>query len=171
MSGVIDTIRRATHTRRAHRNQSGFTLLEAIVSMALIATVILALATGLLTSVKSSASAKGTQLADGALSAYAENFKGRYPTSPANPCPSPSEFMATAGTPAWFAEPDSGIASPPPVVTQTEGWDETTESWELCTSRPALDSGLARLTVSVRVDTGDGDIRESTGQVVVRKEP
>ncbi len=101
------------------RGQGGFTLLEAIVSLALVSTVVLTLAAGLLTTVRSSASAKGTQLVDGALSAYAESFKGSYPVGVSSPCPTSADFMSAANPPAWLDEDPAVVAY---SVSRTEGW-------------------------------------------------
>jgi type II secretory pathway pseudopilin PulG len=168
MSGVIDTMRRAPHSRRAQRSQSGFTLLEAIVSLALVSGVVLTLAAGMLTTVKSSNSAKGTQIVDVALSAYTEGFKGVYParTPGATSCPDPSEFEAMSTEPAWFTADVSNLTSW--NVTLAEGWDDPAGSWVDCTAGgPA--SGVTRLTVEVAADTPAGP-QTATGQVVVRED-
>jgi hypothetical protein len=161
------------------RGQGGFTLLEAVVSLALVSTVVLGLAAGMLTALRSSASAKATQAVDVALSAYTESFKvicapmdaittttttpcERYPAAE---CPLPPDFEALVRLPEWFGtEVVVGVES-------TEGWDETapTPEWVDCNAwgpRPA--SGIHRLTVGVTVDTAEGP-ETSTGQVVVRR--
>ncbi len=168
MSGVSDTIRRATQSRRVRRSQAGFTLLEAVVSLALVSGVILTLATGMLTTLNSSNSAKGTQIVDGALSAYTESFKGLYPVQApeATNCPSPSAFVALGSEPPWFTAPESNVTSWSVIL--AEGWDDPNGQWVDCTAG-GPSSGVARLTVEVTADTPAGS-QTTTGQVVVRRD-
>ncbi len=143
------------HTRLSRRGQAGFTLLEAIVSLALVSGVVLSLAAGLLTTVRSSTSAKDTQLADAALSAYAESFKGETlgscsPGDGTFPEPEPAWFAASASVDSW-------------AVTKVEEWNGS--GWGPCTGS----SDAHRLTVEVKVEASDGQ-QTATGQVGVRNE-
>ena len=152
------------------RSQGGFGLLEAVVSLALVSTVVLTLAGGLLTSVKSSTSARGTQQVDAALSAYAESFKG---VAFDALCPLPVDLEGAGTAPAWFTAPGTDVESFRIVV--TEGWNEDTSDWQDCASYDESYSGpepgTVRLTVEVEVRTDDSpDPRSSTGQVVVRRD-
>jgi Tfp pilus assembly protein PilV len=147
---------RASSGTSRRRGEGGFGLIEAVVSVGLVSTVVLALAAGLLTSVKSSQAAKETQEVDAALSAYAESFKDPawYPS--ADPC---------LTTPDWSAVPrPDGAASA--SVTKVEHWDPAAVPnpvWaDSCTSDP----GVHRLTVEVEMS---GSSATATAQVVMRK--
>lgn len=141
------------------RGEGGFGLIEAVVSVALVSTVVLALAAGLLTSVRSSTSAKETQELDAALSAYAEAFKdpSKYPsraTPPSDPCVDSSYSSLGVAPPAGASA----------NVTKVEHWEPgAAPKWttDPCTSDP----GVHRLTVSV---TMDGSGASGTAQVVMR---
>ena len=157
------------------RSQGGFGLLEAVVSLALVSTVVLTLAGGLLTSVKSSTSAKGTQQVDAALSAYAESFKGVAFDPGWAACPSAGtevggvweegDFEGAGTAPAWFTAADTDVVDH--RVTATEGWDGS--EWQACGSWSGAEPpGSVRLTISVTVQAADG-LKTSTGQVVVRR--
>lgn len=151
--------------RRA-RGQGGFTLLEAVVSLGLVSTVVLTLAGGLLTTVKSSTAAKSTQQVDAALSAYAESFKGVAFDPTWDACPSTDQVYGAGTAPSWFTPPDVG----PFGVTETEGWNGDVSRWQECASYTGSDDpGAVRLTVEVTVQTTHGQ-RTSTGQVVVRRD-
>ena len=153
-------------TRYRSRGQGGFGLLESIVSIALVSGVVLTLAAGLLTTVRSSTSAKDTQLVDAALSAYAESFKGQ---SLGTGCPSQLDPSFPAPEPGWFTDPDSSVTSY--GVTEVQGWDysDPGDPWKTCVGGlPA--STAHRLTVEVTVEASDG-ARTASGQVVVRDEP
>jgi Tfp pilus assembly protein PilV len=142
------------------RPQGGFTLLEAIVSLALVSTVVLALASGLLTSVRSSDSAKRTQEIDASLSSFAESIKtAPYPTAGGS-CPTGSEFQV-----AYDAWPDrwsqGGVTT---EVISAEPWDPS--SGEYTSSCPGADPFVHLLTLRVE-RSGDGN--STTGKVVVAK--
>lgn len=139
MAVVSHTVRRLARSRRSDSGQSGFTLLEAIVGLGLTSTVIIALAAGLLTSIRSSDAARSTQEMDAALSAFAETLKA---SPPADCDPVSSEvggYEATTSLP--------------------RSWDESTGRWEPCdpSDRP------------IRLDIKVSDFSGSTvtGQVVV----
>jgi hypothetical protein len=134
------------------RGEEGFGLIEAVVSVGLVSTVVLALAAGLLTSVKSSQAAKETQEVDAAVSAYAESFKdpARYPS--ADPC---------ATTPDWSLVPIPDGASAA-HVSAFQHWGGGSGWVDSCTTDP----GVHRLTVEVEM-AGSG--ATATAQVVMRK--
>jgi type II secretory pathway pseudopilin PulG len=141
-------------TRR--RGEGGFGLIEAVVSVGLVSTVVLALAAGLLTSVKSSQAAKETQEVDAALSSFAESLKGMpYPTH-AGPCPTLAEFQATWDT--WDQHWQSdGVA---PVLTGVRHWDG--DSYE--TTCPDPNPWVHQLDIQVTVNGNT-----ASGYVVVAK--
>ena len=136
-------------------SQSGFTLIESIVSLALVTTVVVGLAAGLLTSVRSSGTARVTQEIDSALSAYAESRKSAY-SADIGDCPEPSDFE----TPL----PELPFGATGSVV-GSEVWDVPSGSWQPCVTSPTNnDSGVHRLRVEVAI--GDST---ASAQVVVRR--
>ncbi|MGI9576935.1 MAG: type IV pilus modification PilV family protein [Microthrixaceae bacterium] len=139
MAGVSDPTRRARRFHGARRGQSGFTLLEAIVGMGLISTVIIALAAGLLTSIRSSDSARSTQELDAALSAFAEDLKSAPPPDCGIVSATVQGFEASTATP--------------------QSWDAANGRWSGCddSARPM------RLDITV-TDTSGSNV---SGQVVV----
>ncbi len=130
------------HARLRRRGQGGFTLLEAIVSLGLVSTVILVLAGGLLTSVKSSQSAKQTQEIDAALSAVAESYRAAPPTS----------CTVTSITVVDYSMSVEAIESLAPTSTTS-----TPPVWGACSDPPY------RLTIKLTGTDGSS----ATGQVVV----
>ncbi len=149
---------RARGRRAERRGQGGFGLLESIVSIALVSTVILALAAGLLTSVKSSQSAKETQELDAALSAYAESFKNpSLYASLIDPCSSASYTGLPVTTPP-------GTSSASVVSGGVKHWDPTAaDPW---VGTCSTDPGVHRLTVQVTMAASGAS---GTAQVVMRK--
>jgi type II secretory pathway pseudopilin PulG len=139
MSRQLDSLRIAARRRSSNRGQSGFTLLEAIVGMGLTSTVIIALAAGLLTSIRSSDAARSTQEMDAALSAFAENLK--------------------ASPPAGCDTVSSEVGGYEATTSSPRSWDESTGGWETCdpSNRPI------RLDITVSDSSGSN----VTGQVVV----
>ena len=123
-------------------------------SVGLVSTVVLALAAGLLTSVKSSQAAKETQEVDAALSAYAESFKAA-----AYPAPAPPDVCPTDGQLASMGL----LATGNPEVTEVEHWNGTT--WATDCLSFTSDPGVHRLSVKVTLDNGS----TAVGQTVVRK--
>jgi type II secretory pathway pseudopilin PulG len=148
---------RASSGATRRRGEGGFGLIEAVVSVGLVSTVVLALAAGLLTSVKSSQAAKETQEVDAAVSAYAEAFKDPSLYAPGK-LPDPCD---ESGYGTLVAEPP-GVSSA--SVVGVEHWSTSpTVGWvETCTSDP----GAHRLTVEVEMS---GSNATATAQVVMRK--
>jgi Tfp pilus assembly protein PilV len=131
-------------------------LIEAVVSVGLVSTVVLALAAGLLTSIKSSQAAKETQEIDAALASFTESLKGMpYPTV-AGACPTLDEFKATWST--WADRWQStGVTT---ELTGVRHWDG--DSYE--SACPATNPFIHLLEVEVTVN---GSL--TTGIVVVSK--
>jgi hypothetical protein len=150
---------RASSGTSRRRGEGGFGLIEAVVSVGLVSTVVLALAAGLLTSVRSSQSAKETQELDAALSAYAEAFKD-------------PELYDALGDPCSLASFGALPVSPPAGT--SSAWVRAVEHWDASAVPPTwvdacpdgADSGAHRLTVAVEMtDSG----ASNTAQVVMRK--
>lgn len=89
-----------------HRNQAGYSLLEALVAIMLTSMVILGLAGALLAAVKSSAVADRVQRADSALGSFTESLK-------------------------TMDYPDDGDPATCPTLADFEaGWDSYSDAWE-----------------------------------------
>lgn len=139
------------------RDDSGFLLVEVVISIALISMVILALAVGLLTAIRSSDAANRQQIVDSALSSASESIRSMpYPSS-ASTCPTEVDYQS-----AYDAYPEAW-AAPGVVVTVAgiEHWDPTNGSYDSSCPGP-LDPLVHRLTLEV--DVGDDD---ASAQVVV----
>ena len=82
------------------RGSAGLTLLESLVSILLTSLVILGLAAGLLTSVRSSEQAQRVQRLDSSLSSFSESLRSMpYPTvSPPGTCPQLTDFKSAWAT-------------------------------------------------------------------------
>lgn len=130
--------------------QAGFSLLEALVSVALVSTVLLALSAGLLASVRSSRSANETQKIDAALSAYSETVKA----TPLEECPTVSTLPAVPAIGDYTAE-----------ITKTQWWDSGPGEWVPCAGLPAVEIPPYRSTVTVTDNTDSSSF--VVGQVVV----
>jgi type II secretory pathway pseudopilin PulG len=142
---------RGRRGRLHRRGQGGFTLLEAVVSLGLVSGVVLALAGGLLTSVKSSQAAKETQEIDTALSVYTEGFKALQPGM----CP-----PLTSTTVLGYDAEVTMVESAEPIPTSTSTSTTAPLDWEsTCTNEHVP----YRLSVTLT----DGDGSSVSGQVVV----
>lgn len=145
--------------RRLGRSESGYLLIEVIISIALTSMVILGLAVGLVTAVRSSTAADRQQAKDSALSSAAESIRSMdYPT-PAGTCPTASEYQAAFDSYVlsglgWSA-PDALVA-----VDQIEHWDPVSGSFG--SACPVADPSVHRLTLELTFS--DGTVR---GQTVV----
>lgn len=151
-------------TRRA---QSGYSLLEALVSILLTSVVILGLAGSLLAAIKSSEVADRVQRADSALGSFTESLKTMdYPT-PATPgdCPSLDDYRT-----AWNDFGVSGNAWPAPAgvtlsITGIEHWQpDPTDSGSYVDTCDDGDAYTHRLTVEVEIKG-----RSRSAQVVVTR--
>ena len=145
-------------------NQGGFSLLETLVSIALTAIVVLALAAGLLTTIKSSDIAARVQVADSSLSSFAESLRSmHYPEPSVGTCPTADGVDGYAT--AYGAYADAWSA--PDVTTEVlsiEHWDPSTQ--DFTSSCPATGNPhVHRLTIGVEIDG-----ESTTGQVVVGRE-
>lgn len=167
---------RARTSVRSQGSQSGFTLIEILVCVVLMGTVILALASGMLTLIKTTSATSERQRIQLALGSLTESLK----TSPYIPCGSVAGYQAsygTATTPGTWPEawrPPSGSQIQFDVV-EVEHWDETptptptppSAGFTTSADCPTTDQGAQRLTVEVTLPSG----RTGTAQVVKDSSP
>ena len=166
--------RRAAHPRRAarQRSQSGFSLIEILICVVLVGTVILALAAGLLTLVKTSNATSQRQQIQLALGSMTESLKvGPYlpcQTLPANEAGAVAAYEAAyASWPQRWSPSKSGMTA---RITGIQYWNSATEQFEDTCPPPAgsgvRDQGTQRLDVEV-----DWRGRQGTAQVVISYRP
>ncbi len=142
---------------RSH-DDHGFLLVEVIISIALTSMVILALAVGLLTALRSSDAANHQQTLDSALSSASESIRSMpYPTSTST-CPTAQDYQdsyeAYVSSGLGWSDPDTVV-----TVDSIEHWDPDTGGFGAC---PATDSLAHRLVLEV-----DVGLETARGQVVV----
>lgn len=144
--------------------QAGFSLIESVVSIALTSIVIVALAAGLLASIRSSTAADRVQRADAALASFSESLRAMpAPPEGADGCPHLSGPDGFTDGYADFVTSGEGWSLPgvSTAITKIEHWEPSTG--EFATSCPAGGNPhVHRLSLSVAVD-GDSAV----GQVVV----
>lgn len=148
---------------RNGQDQGGFTLIEAVISIAITAMVILGLAAGLLTAVRSSDAAARTQRKDSALASFSESLKTAPYPEVASGCPSLTDFQTSwddyvADGKGW-TDPDVSNAT----ITGVEYWDPGSGDYE--PACPGADAHVNRLTLEVTVHG-----ETSVGQVVVNSQ-
>ena len=150
--------------RRRPRSQHGFALVEVVVSLALIGTIVLALAGALQMLVNNSRSTSERQQIQLALTAMTENLL----VGPYLPCPDDAD--AAAYDAAYASWPDRWTPTKPGMqarIVDVEYWDEQqlqgdgSERPDFGAQCPAIDQGAQRLTVEV---SWQG--RSATAQVV-----
>lgn len=141
--------RRALHGRGgvAGRSQSGASLLEVLIAIAVVVPVTLAGATGLLTAVRTSAADEARQELEVALSTATERLKA----TPYVPCASPDDYGRVV------SEPAPGVAA---AVLDVQHWQSGRGEF---TDRCTRDGGVQR----IEVDVTDGE-RVRSGWIVVR---
>lgn len=134
-----------------HRDQAGYSLLEALIAIVLTAFVILGLAGALVAAIKSSTVAERMQVVDSATSSFTESLKAMpYPGT--GDCPTLQDYRD-----AWAAFPDAWTA-PPGVnvsITGIEHWhpDGTDKgTYTADCPGPGADPYVHRLTVEVDLD-------------------
>lgn len=146
--------RRAPEPLRHPVGQSGVSLIETLIAVALSGLVILALAGGFLTLARANAANTAQQAADRAAGNYAESLKSApyLPCDPANPTAEP-DYTAAAGV--WT--PPAGFSV---GVVDVEFWD----GGSFVTDCPAADGSLQRLTIAAT-----GPDSERSAQIVKRQ--
>ena len=140
----------------SHRmSQSGFTLIEVLIALMLAGVVVLGLASGLFTLIRSTNATMQRQQIQVALSNLGESLKA----APYLPCDDPADATVQAYQDAYDAW---GVRWTPPVgmtarIVGVEYWDRATRSYvDAATACAAGDQGAQRLTVQVDFSGRDG---------------
>ena len=144
--------------RSHHRpvaGQAGVGLVESLVAVALLSTVVLALASGMLSLLGTSRANAQTQKLEAAVTAWTESLK----VVPYVECATTADYDL-ANPPAGWTTPTGGTAT----VTAVEHWQPDAAGFGTFGSACTTDAGAQRLTVRVATDDA-----ERTAQVVVRR--
>jgi Tfp pilus assembly protein PilV len=158
-------LQRAVRSRRQRsRSEAGFSLVEILVCVVLMSTVILALASGMLTLVRTTGSTSERQQIQLALGSFTESLKT---TPPYVICRDAAEYEAdyAAAADSWKPDPARNIDL---EVTGVEYWDRNataasnTVAGAFAVNCPPGENGPQRLTVKVTLPSG----RSGTAQVV-----
>ncbi len=135
---------------KSRHSQTGATLVEVLIALALVGILVLALASGMLTLIKTSAETTKQQQIELALGSFTESLK----SGPYTKCPVPLESGGQYPNTAWV---------PPPSMTaslvKVEYWDPITGDFydpmpgEFDEGCPGgIDQGTQRLTVQVNFE-------------------
>ncbi|MHB1140120.1 MAG: type IV pilus modification PilV family protein [Microthrixaceae bacterium] len=152
--------------RVEHRGADGFSLIEILICVVLVGTVLLALAGGMLTLVRTSAATSERQQIQLSLGSYTESLKA----SPYLPCGGPVQPSTTTYQPVYDAWPEHWSPVKPGMTAQiveVEFWDDVagTEGG-FVPACPGMDQGTQRITVEI-----DWRDRTGTAQVVKSYRP
>ena len=129
---------------RRVRSQAGFSLIETIVALFLVSVVVLALAAGMFTLLRTTAVTSRAQRMQAALTTAAESAKGL----PYKPCAVAMDYGGTA--PTWDDPTDDATVE----VLSVRYWDAPGAAAELgrfTATCPAMDLGAQRVTVQVTI--------------------
>jgi len=135
--------------------QAGVGLVESLVAVALLSTVVLALASGMLSLLGTSRVNAQTQKLEAAATAWTESLK----VVPYIECATPADYDL-ANPPAGWTAPTTGTAT----VTAVDYWQPDAGGFGTFGPTCTTDAGAQRLTVLVATDDAD-----RTAQVVVRR--
>jgi Tfp pilus assembly protein PilE len=136
--------------RRPRHDDRGETLLELVITIAILGVCVVGIGAGIALSVKISSIHRNQATADAFLHNYAESIQTGYTA-----CASPSTYTSGLPTPNGFAGPTSSV----------KFWDGTSFT-TLSPCTPASDPGLQQVTLSL--NSTDGFTSESL-VVILRK--
>jgi prepilin-type N-terminal cleavage/methylation domain-containing protein len=137
---------------KSRHSQTGATLVEVLIALALVGILVLALASGMLTLITTSAETTKQQQIELALGSFTESLK----SGPYTKCAALVAGSPYPNTTAWVPPQSSMTAS----LVKIEYWDKSSTSF--IAACPATgDQGTQRLTVQVNFED-----RSSTAQVV-----
>ena len=137
---------------KSRRSQTGATLVEVLIALALVGILVLALASGMLTLIKTSAETTKQQQIELALGSFTESLK----SGPYTKCAALVAGSPYPNTTAWVPPQSSMTAS----LVKIEYWDKSSTSF-VAACPASGDQGTQRLTVQVNLED-----RSSTAQVV-----
>jgi Tfp pilus assembly protein PilV len=151
---------RVAGRRPVAAGQAGVGLVESLVAVALLSTVVLALASGMLSLLGTSRANAQTQKLQAAVTAWTESLK----VIPYEDCATPADYDL-ANPPAGWTAPTNGTAT----VTAVEHWQPDPAGFgtfgATCpTGAGAADAGAQRITVDVATAEAS-----TTAQIVVRR--
>ena len=157
-------VARARRRPSAPSGQAGFSLIEILICVVLVGTVILALAAGMLTLVRTSNGTSQRQQIQLSLGSYTESLKA----SPYLPCGGPVQPTTSNYEAAYGAWPEHWTPVKPGMTAQiveVEFWDETAgpQGAFVAACPGGLDQGTQRLTVQIdwRGRTGTAEVVKS----------
>ena len=136
----------------SRRSQTGATLVEVLIALALVGILVLALASGMLTLIKTSSETTKQQQIELALGSFTESLK----SGPYTKCAALVAGSPYPNTTAWVPPQSSMTAS----LVKIEYWDKSSRSF-VAACPASGDQGTQRLTVQV-----DFQDQSSTAQVV-----
>ena len=137
---------------KSRRSQTGATLVEVLIALALVGILVLALASGMLTLIKTSSETTKQQQIELALGSFTESLK----SGPYTKCAALVAGSPYPNTAAWIPPQSSMSAS----LVKIEYWDKSSTSF-VAACPASGDQGTQRLTVQV-----DFQDQSSTAQVV-----
>ena len=137
---------------KSRRSQTGATLVEVLIALALVGILVLALASGMLTLLKTSTETTKQQQVELALGSFTESLK----SGPYTKCAALVAGSPYPNTTAWVPPQSSMTAS----LVKIEYWDKSSTSF-VAACPASGDQGTQRLTVQVNLED-----RSSTAQVV-----
>ena len=137
---------------KSRRSQTGATLVEVLIALALVGILVLALASGMLTLIKTSSETTKQQQVELALGSFTESLK----SGPYTKCAALVAGSPYPNTTAWVPPQSSMTAS----LVKIEYWDKSSTSF-VAACPASGDQGTQRLTVQV-----DFQDQSSTAQVV-----
>ncbi len=157
-------VARARRRPSAPSGQAGFSLIEILICVVLVGTVILALAAGMLTLVRTSSGTSQRQQIQLSLGSYTESLKA----SPYLPCNGPVPPTTSSYEAAYGAWPERWTPVKPGMtarIIEVEFWDETAgpQGAFVAACAGGLDQGTQRLTVQIdwRGRTGTAEVVKS----------
>ena len=137
---------------KSRHSQTGATLVEVLIALALVGILVLALASGMLTLIKTSSETTKQQQIELALGSFTESLK----SGPYTKCAALVAGSPYPNTTAWVPPQSSMTAS----LVKIEYWDKSSTSF-VAACPASGDQGTQRLTVQV-----DFQDQSSTAQVV-----
>lgn len=137
---------------KSRRSQTGATLVEVLIALALVGILVLALASGMLTLLKTSTETTKQQQVELALGSFTESLK----SGPYTKCAALVAGSPYPNTAAWIPPQSSMSAS----LVKIEYWDKSSTSF-VAACPASGDQGTQRLTVQVNFED-----RSSRAQVV-----
>ena len=137
---------------KIRRSQTGATLVEVLIALALVGILVLALASGMLTLIKTSTETTKQQQVELALGSFTESLK----SGPYTKCAALVAGSPYPNTTDWVPPQSSMTAS----LVKIEYWDKSSTSF-VAACPASGDQGTQRLTVQVNLED-----RSSTAQVV-----